>query len=163
MKDMNARMIGFTYRTLMVGVALVAVGCGRGPGDRCAISGSVTLDEEPVDGGSIQISPLDSEQTSASGAMIVGGHFAIPRESGLKPGKYRIRIYWADMESAKAVLTVLGGGNPGKQAPQVKERIPARYNTQSELTAEVRQGDANTFDFRLSKTQPPRSTIPGER
>jgi hypothetical protein len=37
---------------------------------------------------------------------------------------------------------------PG-DAPVYKERIPAKYNVQSELKAEVKGGAENVFDFKL--------------
>ena len=55
------------------------------------------------------------------------------------PGKYRVRIYWPEK----------AGIEQGPNVPLPKERIPANYNVESGLTAEVRQGSDNTFDFAL--------------
>lgn len=70
--------------------------------------------------------------------MINAGRYSVPAESGLLPGKYRVRVYWPE----KIVF------KPGPN-PLPKERMPAKYNVQSELTVEVRQGGANTFDFAM--------------
>jgi hypothetical protein len=140
------------WLAMVAGVMLTVAGCGPGAADRCDISGSVTLDGKPVDGGNIQIEPLDAKQISASGALIQNGQYSIPRKSGLAPGEYRVRIYLADKAGVKAVPSIMGGD--GQSAAPPRELIPAKYNTESELTIEVRQGVANTFDFALSKNNP---------
>ena len=38
---------------------------------------------------------------------------------------------------------------PPGEAPEFKERIPAKYNLDSKLTAEVKAGVENVFDFKL--------------
>ena len=83
-------------RALMAGAILAIAGCDRGATIGCAISGEVTLDGMPVDGGNIQIDPVEAKQTSASGALIQAGRYSIPRQTGLAPGKYRVHIYWAE-------------------------------------------------------------------
>lgn len=124
---------------LVVGAVSLSLGCGRGGVDRCAINGSVTMTGEPVDGGNIQFAPLTVGQGSASGAVVQAGRYSVPRESGLVAGKYRVRIYWPEK----------AGREQGPNVPLARERIPAKYNTGSELTVEVRQGSDNTFDFAL--------------
>ena len=121
--------------------------------DRCAISGAVTLDGKPVDGGNIQIDPLEAKQTSASGALIRAGRYSIPRQTGLAPGKYRVRIYWAEKVNTGIVPTITGDVGHNVNVTPPRELIPAKYNTESELTIEVRQSDANRFDFALT-TEP---------
>jgi len=129
----------------------LVAGCGHSPTDRCAVSGAITLDDRPVDGGNIQICPIDSKQASVSGALIQAGRYSIPCETGLTPGKYRVRIYWAEKIDPKLLEVVMDGSRgPRKNPPQAKERIPVKYNAESELTIEVRQDGANKFDFKLS-------------
>ena len=120
-------------------VALFATGCNRGGGDRCSVDGAVTMAGQPVDGGNIQFAPLAAGQVSASGAVIEAGKYAIPRQSGLVPGKYRVRIYWP----------VKVGTQQAPNNPPPKERVPAKFNVSSELTAEVWPGSENTFNFAL--------------
>jgi hypothetical protein len=138
---------------LMAAVAVAIAGCGRAATDRRSVSGEVTLDGKPVDGGNIQIDPLDAKQTSATGALIQVGRYSIPRQTGLAPGKYRVRIYWADRK-VKADSVPGAPGSAGPPGPMsvapLKELIPAKYNTESELTIEVLPNDANKFDFALS-------------
>jgi len=116
----------------------VVIGCGRGT-DRCAVSGSVTLGGQPVDPGSVQFAPMGNNQASASGAPIIDGSYSIGRDGGLLPGKYLVRIYWPEKNT-------LG---QGRGVPLPKERVPAKYNINSELTVEVQSGADNQFDFNL--------------
>lgn len=130
---------------------MTIVGCGPGPNDRRSISGTVTLDGQPIDGGNIQICPLSAAQNSASGAMIRAGRYAIRRESGLTPGKYRVRVFWAEkIDASKIPDPSVSGPRP---PIEIKELIPARYNTASELTIDVQENGPNTFDFALSSAR----------
>lgn len=138
---------------LMMSMVLAIAGCGRDATDRLAVSGNVTLDGKPVDGGNIQIDPTDANQTSASGALIQAGDYTIPRQTGLAPGKYRVRIYWAEKANADVVPSIMGVPGPNANVAPLKELIPAKYNTESELTIEVRPNGDNKFDFALT-TEP---------
>jgi hypothetical protein len=138
---------------LMLGlIMLPPMGCSAPVEDnlpREAISGTVMLDGQPLPKGTIQFRPASQEATAAGG-MIDDGRFAIPRSEGLVPGKYKVQI--DSREDAGAPLA--GGELPG--APVVSKKkpaalIPARFNTMTELTAEVRSGGPNDFTFDLRK------------
>ena len=132
------RLIRLEVTCLILLSAVLTLGCGRGDG-RCAVSGSVTLGGQSVDAGSIQFAPMGENQASASGATIVAGHYSIGREGGLLPGEYRVRIYWPEKMTKEQ----------GQGAALPKERVPAKYNINSELTREVQAGVENKFDFNL--------------
>ncbi len=125
---------------VLAGFILGAGGCGP-RSNRRQISGTVTLDGQPVDRGNIEFAPISAEQPSASGAMVIAGKYTIPPRSGLAPGKYTVRIYWPVPLPA----------DQSPNAPRVvpRERVPAKYNVRSELTVEVRPGQPNTFNFDL--------------
>ena len=79
--------------------------------------------------------------------MIKDGVYAIEELKGLPPGKYRVRISAADTgpeERGEAPMMPPGGG----PYPIRKDLIPPKYNSQSELTVEVVDGD-NRFSFDL--------------
>lgn len=139
-----------SHRCLLYGLPLllliVTVGCG--PTDslnRQAISGTVTLDGQPLENGTIEMVPVDAGEGVASGANITDGSYEIPQEKGLPPGKYTVRISAAAGSPTKTSKAPPGEGD----VQPAEERIPARYNAQSELTAEVTDGSPNTFDFEL--------------
>jgi hypothetical protein len=126
---------------LVFGVALMA-GCGD-PHARQAASGTVSFNGQPLDQGRIHFAPV-SKGATESGATIEDGKFSIPRESGLVPGTYKVSIFSYDRKGAKVASEEIPGDRGGKQ---FKERIAAKYNVKSTLTAEVTAGGSNTFTF----------------
>ena len=134
---------------LLVGTGTFSfAGCG-GPSDplnRQAVSGEVTLNNQPLDNGSISFDPEDRENGRPGGATIADGKFTIDRERGLPPGTYTVRVNSADSvkESAGAA------GEPGESRRQLpKERIPADWNTKSDQTITVVDGEDNSFQFAI--------------
>jgi hypothetical protein len=59
---------------------------------RRVVSGAVAVDGVPVEQGHISFQPTEQSKTSA-GVLIVKGHYAIVRNKGLSPGKYRVAIH----------------------------------------------------------------------
>ncbi len=89
----------------LCGVLLLVMsspGCGKhdDPLNRQAISGSVTLDGQPLQQGTISFLPLEKKDTSG-GATITSGKYSVAREQGLAPGKYKVMI-----SAARAALPV---------------------------------------------------------
>src|SRR5262245_38511749 len=81
----------------LLGLALLlATGCGPRSGNRVAVSGTVTFDGQPVDGGAIVFLPQGdgASDRARSGSGIEAGKYAIPAEKGPAPGKYRVEIRW---------------------------------------------------------------------
>lgn len=132
-------------------LAASLAGCSGGDGlPREPVSGSVDFDGKPLDKGSITFLPAEAELPTQGGADVMAGKYAIPRDQGLVPGKYRVVITSAGGDSEKSKDTT--NGMPGMSAPLPKELLPAQYNTKSTLTAEVKAGDANLFEFDLKKS-----------
>lgn len=125
---------------------VTSLGCGSGnPLNRQAVSGKVTLDGQPLDQGTIELVPTVTEGGILSGGAIRDGSFQVPADKGLPPGTYTVRIYSVEGDAAPAAPA----GADIVKAPLAKERIPAKYNSQSELTAEVKDGESNIFTFDL--------------
>jgi len=120
---------------------IASVGCG-GPAAP-SLKGKVTLDGAPVTSGSIVFLPEASEGRKAA-AAIEDGNYTIPAEEGLKPGKYRVEVSWHKPTGRK-----MPSADPGITMDETKEAIPARFNTESTLTAEFAAGEA-TKDFALT-------------
>jgi hypothetical protein len=139
-------MRGMSGRILLsiCGLTLLA-GCGGDPMGRQAVSGTVTLNNQPLDQGRIHFAPAGKGPTE-SGATIENGKYRIPINSGLVPGTYKVSIFSYDQKGAK-VQSEEVPGDPGNT--QFKERIPARYNAKTTLTAEVKSAGPNVFDFKL--------------
>ena len=129
----------------MILTACVAGGCGAGDGlDRRAISGSVTLDGQPLSEGTILLEPVTDRSGTAVGATIRRGAFAITREQGPVPGSYRARIY-----ASSGVQDPPGKGQTERTRRPMVELIPDVYNTRSDLRADVSDRGENHFKFDL--------------
>jgi len=123
----------------------LAVGCANDPNARQAVSGTVYFQGQPLDQGSIHFIPIE-RLPSESGAGIENGAYTVPRDRGLVPGKYKVVIASYDRTGPK----VQSDEMPGEpSAKQFKERIPAKYNHKTMLTAEVKGNGKNVFDFKL--------------
>jgi len=119
-------------------------GCGPdNPLNRLPVSGEVQLDGLPLDQGTIRFTP-EGKEGVASGALITNGQYAIPTEDGLPVGKYRVRINAPEGAGA--------GSDPNQPpgpttAQPARERIPPKYNTQSEIVEEVTADGPNEFSY----------------
>lgn len=131
--------------------SLPLAGCGGGGDElpREEIIGSVALDGTPLASGTITFMPEDPGSTGTqAGAAIAGGAFKVRREEGPVPGTYRVSISSTEEVAPKAGK---GPALPGDgDAPLIRERIPARYNSQTTLKATVEKGGKNVFDFSIS-------------
>lgn len=122
--------------TLLIAL-LAAAGCSKPvrPGYHI-VTGSITFDGQPLADGFVQFCPTDSK---------------IPPESGrIEKGRYRL-----ESKAGKAVVQVLATRDAGKidkitGSPMQEMYIPQRYNSKSELTADVVADKANTIDFNLT-------------
>ncbi len=131
----------------LVGVVLLVAGCGGGDGlPRQSVSGKITLNGEPLKQGTIQFFPDDPamEKPTSGGSPIEDGSYAISAENGLVPGKYRVSISSPSTEMSS-------DATPGSGANLPKDLIPADYNVASTLSADVKAGGDNTFNFELKK------------
>jgi len=113
---------------------MVSGGCGSGTRPELGtVTGRLTLDGKPLTDAVVVFTP-------GSGGRKSMGH---PDQDG----KYELS-YIRDIKGAKVgphtVRVTTGNKMTGKP-----ERLPPRYNTQSELTVEVEPG-ANVFDFDMT-------------
>ena len=127
---------------LVAALALALTGCSRP-----AVTGTVTFDGQPVDGGAISFiaEGVAPNQAARAGAPIVGGKYAVPAGKGLTPGTYRVEIIWNKKTGAKVPVV----GDEGTTTDATTQVIPARYNSQSTLKAEIK-GGSTTLDYPLT-------------
>ncbi len=137
---------------LFAGIGLVLFAGCQGEGNklgRKAISGNVTLDGKPLAEGAIRFEPMKNLSGSAasttSGGMIKDGQYSLSTEQGLPDGMYAVSITASAPQS-----TVAPGEDAMKLAsqPPPESLIPARYNSNTELTVEV-SSQKTTFSFDL--------------
>jgi len=118
---------------LIAACLLSAPGCGESnPLGRRAVHGVVTFQGQPVEYGGIQFMPDDLQRGVSSGAMIEGGKYQIKTSQGLPPGSYKVMITAPDQKQKEIV-----DGPPGEERSVARERIPKKYNLQTELKLEV--------------------------
>src|SRR4051794_20919306 len=127
--------------TWAVSAALASAGCGGAADDfpREPISGQVVLDGRPLETGLITFTPAGGGEPVVSGVIKDGG-FTLDRGDGPSPGTHRVDV-WARKPTGKKVR------NPderGQFIDETREIVPARYNLNSELKAEVKQGSGNS-------------------
>lgn len=122
-------------------LCIVGLGCSEGP-LRVPVTGEVRLDGAPLETGAILMTPKTSGPVA--GCDIKDGRFEMPEDRGPGPGEYRVeitafrptgtKVYDSDFNVSTETLVAI---------------VPARYNTQSELTAMVRADANNHFNFDL--------------
>ncbi len=120
---------------------LLSYGCGptaTGLPNVAPVSGTVTLNGEPLANASIV---FESESGhSALGTTDAAGNFLL-----MAPGNQRGAVIGLN----KVRITSQLDAPP---APNWRDPIPARYNSASELSAEVKAGE-NSFTFELQRKQ----------
>jgi hypothetical protein len=116
----------------------LAVGCGEGVEP---VQGRVTLDGRPLPGTTVAFLPDDPHGRPSFARTDAEGHYVLHAEqelAGAPPGRYRVRIS----------TYVEGNPDADPPLPAIPERVPARYNVNTQLEADVATGQ-NVFDFHL--------------
>ena len=106
------------------------------------------MDGKPLANASISfVSDDDSESIPAFGQTDENGYYELAQDAikiGANAASYKVRI-WTGVEAKTDVDPPI---------PAVPERVPMRYNTQTELVATVVPGEDNVFNFDLQSTGP---------
>ncbi|MBC8113996.1 MAG: carboxypeptidase regulatory-like domain-containing protein [Candidatus Saccharimonas sp.] len=114
-------------------LALVIAGCSKTGPQLALVEGTVLLDGQPLQNAEVEFQP-------AKGSPSIGS-------TGVD-GKYKLRFsrdkWGAEVGKHKVQITTFSPEGEGK----FKERVPARYNTATELSFEVLPGP-NWRDFDL--------------
>lgn len=119
-------------------------------GERFAVGGKVLIDGKPLSEARIVFVPIDRKKAVKATASINEGVYKIESENGPMAGKMRVEIQTEILELEE--LEKMRGEDKTLVPELNKVEIPERYNVKSELTAEVRTEEENTFDFSLVTT-----------
>ena len=119
------------------------VGCGSSELNMHPVSGKVTFDGQPVREGRIQFRAVGGDQRAFS-AEIKDGQYQLKALAG------KVRV---EVTASRPVPGKFDESNPGEKVPVGEMYIPARYNSRTELTAEVAAGK-NQIDFTLTSDGP---------
>jgi hypothetical protein len=156
--------ISRTWNACFLGLALAAGSGGCGDSQiphfdlpREALSGTVTIDGQPLPEGMIGFTPI-LEKTPPGSATDVGegkptmaasateirdGKYEIPSDKGLVPGNYKVSIS-SNFDPAKKDPAT------GKPIRASRDVIPKRFGSETELTAQVKKAEPNIFNFEVS-------------
>jgi len=117
--------------------AVILTGCG-GRKDLGTVTGTVTLDGEPLPDAQVEFSPANSGTTSYGKTDSKGVYTMASsgNAEGAALGENKVKIMTADVIERDGEEVV------------VKEKLPDRYHKKTTLTADVQPGK-NTFDFAL--------------
>lgn len=119
------------------------------------VTGTVKLDGTPLPNATVKFESEDGQ--FSFGKTDANGKYSLQFDSekqGTTPGVKTVRI----STSAEAIGEEGGlerGGEESEEAsesagPKPDERVPAKYNTESELKRTVEPGQEQTFDFDLT-------------
>jgi hypothetical protein len=117
--------------------ALLLNGCGSEGPELGSVSGTVTLDDRPLAEAIVEFQPAAG--SPSEGVTDSSGSYQLrytAKKKGARLGTHQVRITLSTRTDAHG------------QKVDVPQLLPARYNRDSELTAEVKPG-SNELDFPL--------------
>lgn len=126
------------YRAVFAIVAALTViltGCDKP--STFEVTGTVTLDGQPLSGGRITLVASDGLSTTAAGD-VEGGTFRLSSTPGAKIVKIE-----------KTIIM-----NPESDAPYLGQAVPRRYNSETTLKLDVTSDGPNHFEFSLTSDSP---------
>jgi hypothetical protein len=117
---------------------LAACGCGGSAEPATyAVTGRVTYGGSPLDDGEIIFSASDRQTAPAAARITSGGYHAWS-----VPGAKTVSI---------RASRLVPGSKGANGEPVFDNFIPDRYNVGSKLTAEIKPGGENRFDYTLDR------------
>ncbi len=133
------------HLSLMIAVVSLASGCGPSGPTRAEVTGTVTLNGEPVAEGSINFFPVAGVKGPEAGAAIREGKYHIPRNVGPVVGENRVELR-AFQKSGRRIQDPTAP--PGTMTEEIANIFPVEYNTNSTLVRDVQKGK-NEFVFEI--------------
>ena len=120
---------------------------GCNSSDRVPLSGQVTVNGQDLAEGYIQFRPLQGTASPTAGAEIKAGRYEVAGERGIHAGKFRVEIRAIKQSNRKMVDAVTDDTYFASY-----QFLPARFNTASELVAEVdKKQTTHDFDLEISQ------------
>ncbi|WP_299467267.1 hypothetical protein [uncultured Gimesia sp.] len=139
---------------LLLAFLLISSGCSGAKndarGERIPVSGLVYYDGDPLTSARILFISDTPEGKVKSAGIVREGIYQIPKQGGPVVGKARVEIYPTipEMEELEQLLREAKKQGKPIQDPS-KVKIPATYNKNSKLTAEITKDGRNMFDFKI--------------
>lgn len=129
-------------------------GCSQDDG-RLSLHGTVTFDGTPLPTGNIKFLPQSGTPGPTAGGPIEDGSFSIAADGGTMPGSFRIEITATRKTGNKVYDSTAEMMDPSVKdgmVDEIEQYIPARYNQNSNLTADVHSDGDNHFEFVLQSS-----------
>ena len=131
--------------SLSIIALLLLAGCNNGTATGFAVSGNVTLDGTPLSNGLIMLMPTQAGTGLRTvSTNVSGGSFSIPPSSRLQAGSYKV-VITAEKKTGRKISAEEGSS---EMADEYAQYLPARYNINSILSAEISDNTA-PLDFAL--------------
>jgi hypothetical protein len=141
------------YAAAGTALGIAICGCGASTADarpRIAVTGTVTLDGQPVENAVIRFVPLPEVKGPTASIVIESGKFGLPAYAGPVAGPHRVVIESTDHGGiAPDDETALAELAAGKRKPAKNLKIPSIYNARSTLQRTIRTDSPNEFEFTL--------------
>ncbi len=118
---------------------LLLVGCAPSGPPMYTVTGTVTFDGQPVAAGDILFRDATGQTRSYAG-KIVNGEYSFESSPGSKI---------VEITAMRDVPGKVDTSNPGEEVPLREQYIPAAYNTETTLTADI-SADSRSADFSLT-------------
>lgn len=139
-------------------LCLVSIGCGPSGPPLGTVSGTVTMDGEPLSSALVTFTPAAGGRSSTGKTDASGKYeLAFVDSKGALIGSHNVSVTTLTEVAASAPVSsdseeyakqAMGGGQSDYDSAKVTEPIPAKYNTATTLTFEVKPG-SNTYDIPL--------------
>lgn len=131
--------VGVARAVCLLTLALVMSGCGDDGLPMGEVTGTVTVDGEPAQTGSIAFFPTDGKSPTAGGAI--------------EGGRYTAQVPLGESKVEVRVSKIVGHRKlydtpDSPTQPLLEEVLPAKYNSQTELLIDVTSG-VNEQDYDL--------------
>jgi hypothetical protein len=118
-------------------LSVAALGCGNSDyPELVEVQGTVTLGGKPLAKATVEFRPLDETVRGGVGTTDAQGRYELTYVRDLKG---------APLGNYKVIISTASDPETGNET---KERVPARYNSRTELAAEVKEGK-ESYDFTL--------------
>jgi hypothetical protein len=128
-------------------LAAAIFGCSDAPPANVGrVAGLVTLEGQPLPDATVRFMPVKEGGSSAIGRTDAEGKYTLGYSSG---------VDGAEIGENRVSISTYDPGNPDGDPPRPKvlEKVPVKYNIQSDLIREVKAGE-NPLDFDLKADGP---------
>jgi hypothetical protein len=130
-------------RIVALAMAAVAVGCGGSDLDRIPVAGRVRFNGEALAKGQIRFIPQSGTKGPVTVEPINAGQYATDNTGGVPVGSHRVEIRGYDAHEYATAPT-------GPGSPPIKQLLPAKYNSASELSATLNPSSDHELNFDLA-------------